>query len=37
MCVEFKGFKIVKNKAGFLKWKKEFEMELEKMVKKENT
>jgi len=27
----------VKNKIGFLKWEKEFEIELGKIVKEENT
>jgi len=29
--VEFKGIKIVKHKSGFLKWEKEFEIELGKL------
>lgn len=36
MFVEFKGIKINKNKIGFLKWEKEFEIKLGEIVKEEN-
>jgi len=36
MLVEFKGIKINKYKTGFLKWGKEFEIELGKIVKEES-
>ena len=36
MLVEFKGIKINKNKIGFLKWEKEFEIELGEIVKESN-